>query len=85
MTHLKQPCNITFISVVFFLLKALILLSILKKKCRQVEGKDGITKLMSKFKTTGPSVFFHGSLAAAAATFVGHYPVCLYIFLYILN
>lgn len=41
---------------------------------RQVEGKDGITKLMQKFKTTGPSVFFHGSLAAAAATFVGHYP-----------
>ena len=29
---------------------------------------------MTKFKSNGPSVFFHGSLAAAAATFVGHYP-----------
>jgi hypothetical protein len=40
----------------------------------QVEGKDAISKLMSKARTSGPSVFWHGSLAAAAATFVGHYP-----------
>lgn len=44
------------------------------KTTMQVEGKDGITKLMAKFRSTGPSAFFHGSLAAAAATFVGHYP-----------
>ena len=44
------------------------------KTTMQVEGKDGIAKLMTKFKSTGPTVFFHGSLAAAAATFVGHYP-----------
>jgi len=41
---------------------------------RQVEGKDGITKLMAKFKSNGPSVFFYGALASATATFVGHYP-----------
>lgn len=41
---------------------------------RQVEGSSGITKLFAKFKTGGPSAFYHGSLAAASATFVGHYP-----------
>lgn len=41
---------------------------------RQVEGKDGLKKLMSKFRATGPSTFFQGALAASAATFVGHYP-----------
>ena len=41
---------------------------------RQVEGKDGLSKLFTKFKTNGISAFFQGSLAAAAATFVGHYP-----------
>merc|ERR1711968_121532 len=37
-------------------------------------GKDGIAKLMTKFRANGPSVFYHGALAAASATFVGHYP-----------
>jgi hypothetical protein len=41
---------------------------------RQVEGKDGVKKLMAKFRTSGPSAFFQGALASAAATFVGHYP-----------
>lgn len=44
------------------------------KTTMQVEGKDGISKLMAKFRTTGPSAFFQGALASAAATFVGHYP-----------
>jgi len=44
------------------------------KTTMQVNGKEGISKLLAKFKTTGPTVFFHGALAAAAATFVGHYP-----------
>jgi hypothetical protein len=39
-----------------------------------VEGKDGLSKLYKKAKLSGPVVFFHGSLAAASATFVGHYP-----------
>lgn len=42
--------------------------------CRQVEGKDGVKKLMQKFRANGPSTFFQGALASAAATFVGHYP-----------
>lgn len=41
---------------------------------RQVEGKDGVKKLLQKFKVAGPSTFFQGALASAAATFVGHYP-----------
>ncbi len=41
---------------------------------RQVEGKDGLSKLLKKVRTIGPTTLFHGSLAAAAATFVGHYP-----------
>jgi hypothetical protein len=44
------------------------------KTTMQVEGKDGLGKLMKKFRANGPSTFFHGSLAATAATFVGHYP-----------
>jgi len=44
------------------------------KTTMQVNGKDGITKLFAKVKTSGPLVFWHGSIAAAAATFVGHYP-----------
>lgn len=31
-------------------------------------------KLLQKFKVNGPSAFFQGALASAAATFVGHYP-----------
>lgn len=44
------------------------------KTTMQVEGKDGITSLFHKVRTTGPQVFWYGSFAAAAATFVGHYP-----------
>jgi len=44
------------------------------KTTMQVEGKSGIATLFNKVRTTGPLVFWHGSLAAAAATFVGHYP-----------
>lgn len=44
------------------------------KTIMQVEGKDGIPKLMAKFRANGPSVFFHGSLAASAATIAGHFP-----------
>jgi hypothetical protein len=39
-----------------------------------VEGKDGLKKVFAKAKVAGPSAFFHGALAAATATFVGHYP-----------
>lgn len=44
------------------------------KTTMQVEGKDGVKKLMSKFRSAGPSTFYQGALAASAATFVGHYP-----------
>jgi len=40
----------------------------------QVEGKDGFKKIMTKFRNNGPSIFYAGSIASAAATMVGHYP-----------
>ncbi len=40
----------------------------------QVEGKNGFPALLTKVKTNGPGVLYHGALAASAATFVGHYP-----------
>jgi hypothetical protein len=44
------------------------------KTIMQVEGKDGLPKLMAKYKAGGPVVFFHGAGATLAASFVGHYP-----------
>jgi hypothetical protein len=44
------------------------------KTTMQVQGKEGIKNLMVKFRSNGPGVFYHGSLAAAGATYVGHYP-----------
>jgi hypothetical protein len=40
----------------------------------QVEGKNGFAALMNKVKVGGPTVLYHGALAASVATFVGHYP-----------
>ncbi|KAK9786993.1 hypothetical protein WJX73_004001 [Symbiochloris irregularis] len=40
----------------------------------QVEGKGGFAKLATKVRTNGFTVLYHGSLAAWAATFVGHWP-----------
>lgn len=44
------------------------------KTIMQVEGKTGFTKLVAKVRTGGPTVLYHGAIAASAATFVGHYP-----------
>eukprot|EP00039_Didymoeca_costata_P027361 m.18274 g.18274 ORF g.18274 m.18274 type:complete len:497 (-) comp6262_c0_seq1:63-1553(-) len=44
------------------------------KTMMQVEGKDGLKKLMAKARTNGPTVFYHGAIGASAATFAGHYP-----------
>lgn len=44
------------------------------KTTLQVEGKDGLRKLRGKLAVGGPTVLWHGSLGAAGATFVGHYP-----------
>eukprot|EP00887_Chlorella_sp_A99_P003691 scaffold7.g3691.t1 len=39
-----------------------------------VEGATGFSKLVTKVRVGGPTVLYHGALAASAATFVGHYP-----------
>jgi len=44
------------------------------KTILQVEGKQGINILSEKFKQGGVRVFFHGAIASAGATMVGHYP-----------
>jgi len=42
------------------------------KTTMQVQGS--LAPVLTKVKTSGPTVLYHGSLAAASATFVGHYP-----------
>eukprot|EP00210_Caulerpa_lentillifera_P002502 g2399.t1 len=44
------------------------------KTILQVEGRDGLQKLRGKLASSGPPVLYHGALAAAGATAVGHYP-----------
>ncbi|WPT11624.1 hypothetical protein PSENEW3n2_00005124 [Picochlorum sp. SENEW3] len=44
------------------------------KTIMQVEGKNGFPTLVKKVRTNGPTVLYHGALAASAATFAGHYP-----------
>lgn len=43
------------------------------KTTKQVEGKDGLAKLIAKTKKN-PTALWQGSLAAMSATWVGHYP-----------
>jgi len=44
------------------------------KTTLQVEGKEGLALLKNKIAARGPTVMFHGALAAASATAVGHFP-----------
>lgn len=44
------------------------------KTISQVQGKDGINILKNKIKNGGISVIYHGALANAGATILGHYP-----------
>jgi hypothetical protein len=44
------------------------------KTMSQVKGKEGIIILREKINKGGPSVIYHGAIANAAATFIGHYP-----------
>lgn len=44
------------------------------KTNKQVHGGSGLTALLTKVKTSGPTSLFHGSLAQASATTVGHWP-----------
>ena len=44
------------------------------KTILQVEGKNGLRILKNKVKLSGFKVMYHGALATAAATFVGHFP-----------
>ena len=40
----------------------------------QVNGKDGLKLLASKYRQNGVGVFYHGTLGAFSATYIGHFP-----------
>lgn len=44
------------------------------KTCLQVYGSNGTNILLERFQREGIQSFYSGSIAASAATFVGHYP-----------
>lgn len=44
------------------------------KTTLQVNGKDGLKLLASKYRQNGVGVFYHGTLGAFSATYVGHFP-----------
>lgn len=44
------------------------------KTNKQVHGEKGMKELLKKVKNHGPTVFYHGGIAQATATAVGHYP-----------
>lgn len=44
------------------------------KTCLQVNGKKGVDILLNKYKKDGVKVFYHGSVGAFSATYVGHFP-----------
>ena len=46
------------------------------KTTLQTQGKEGWAILGRRIKTYGVGSLWYGALATAAATFVGHYPVC---------
>lgn len=44
------------------------------KSILQVEGQSGLTKLRAKVSASGPTVLYHGGIAASMAATAGHYP-----------
>merc|ERR1712050_704766 len=44
------------------------------KTVMQVEGKQGVPRLLAKWKVGGTSVLFRGAMASSVASFVSHYP-----------
>jgi len=44
------------------------------KTSLQVNGKDGLKLLASKYKQNGLGIFYHGTLGTFTATYVGHFP-----------
>ena len=44
------------------------------KTTMQVQGKEGLANLKTKFAKNGPRVLYHGALGAFGATYVGHFP-----------
>jgi hypothetical protein len=44
------------------------------KTAMQVEGKEGLDRLVGRVKETGPSPLYQGALASASATAAGHFP-----------
>ena len=44
------------------------------KTSLQVNGKEGLSILAKKTRSSGAGVFYHGTVATFSATYVGHFP-----------
>jgi hypothetical protein len=44
------------------------------KTNKQVHGEDGVKQLLKKVRANGPQTLYHGGIAQATATAVGHWP-----------
>lgn len=68
------PVQTIFASTTAGLFRILLMPIDTVKTVLQVEGKEGLTVLRKKIQNGGPRVMFHGAMATASATMVGHYP-----------
>ena len=66
--------TLLYLSVIFCIQYYLILLILLRHDT-EVTGK--FSSVVEKMKVGGPMILYNGSIAAASATFVGHYPYVL--------
>ena len=71
---LPIPVQTVFASTTAGLFRILLMPIDTVKTVLQVEGKEGLSVLRKKIQSGGPRVMFHGAMATASATMVGHYP-----------
>lgn len=74
LNNLPIPVQTAFASTTAGLFRILLMPIDTVKTVLQVEGKHGFSTLHKKLKIGGPIVMFHGAIATASATMVGHYP-----------
>ena len=72
--NMPIPVQTAFASTTAGLFRILLMPIDTVKTVLQVEGKNGLGVLKNKLKIGGPPVMFHGAIATASATMVGHYP-----------
>jgi Mitochondrial carrier protein len=73
-TDLPLPLKTAIGSAVAGLWRIVLLPIDTSKTAMQVEGKEGLDRLINRVKETGPSPLYQGALASASATAAGHFP-----------